>query len=66
MIKNKIKVLRAERNWTQEELANELQVSRQEIIAIEGYRYNPSLKIAFKFSELFEKPIEEIFTWEKE
>lgn len=60
-MKNKIKVLRAERNMTQAELAIEVQVSRQTINAIETGKFDPSLPLAFKISRLFELPIETIF-----
>jgi putative transcriptional regulator len=65
-MKNKLKVLRAERDWTQEDLAQQLGVSRQAIIAIEKEKYDPSLSLAFKMAQLFGKPIEEIFHNEKE
>ena len=60
-MKNRIKVLRAERNMTQEDLANEVQVSRQTINAIEKEKFDPSLPLAFKISKLFELAIEDIF-----
>jgi putative transcriptional regulator len=60
-MKNKLKVLRAERDWTQEDLAQQLGVSRQAIIAIEKEKYDPSLSLAFKMSQLFKRPIEDIF-----
>ena len=63
-MKNRIKVLRAERNMTQEELAVEVQVSRQTINAIEKGKFDPSLPLAFKISRLFELPIENIFQYE--
>lgn len=59
---NRLRVLRAERNWTQEDLAGRLGVSRQTVNAIETGRYDPSLPLAFKIGELFEKKIEEIFS----
>jgi putative transcriptional regulator len=58
---NKLRVLRAERDWTQEDLAQRLGVSRQAIIAIEKGKYDPSLSLAFKMSRLFTLPIEAIF-----
>jgi putative transcriptional regulator len=60
-VKNKLRVLRAERNWSQAKLAEELQVSRQTINAIETGKYDPSLPLAFKMSQLFKIPIEAIF-----
>jgi putative transcriptional regulator len=60
-MKNKLRVLRAERKWSQAELAELAGVSRQTINAIETEKYDPSLPLAFKFSFLFGQPIEEIF-----
>lgn len=60
-MKNRLKVLRAERDWTQAELAEALEVSRQTVNAIETGKYDPSLPLAFKISRLFEMPIEDIF-----
>lgn len=60
-MKNRLKVLRAERDWTQADLADALEVSRQTVNAIETGKYDPSLPLAFKLSRLFGKPIEEIF-----
>jgi len=60
-LKNRLKVLRAERDWTQAELANRLEVSRQTINAIEKEKFDPSLPLAFKISRLFKMSIEEIF-----
>lgn len=60
-MENRLKVLRAERNWSQGELADQLGVSRQTINAIETGKYDPSLPLAFKVSALFDLPIEEIF-----
>ena len=60
-MKNKIKVLRAERNMTQADLAIVVEVSRQTINAIETGKFDPSLPLAFKISRLFELPIESIF-----
>lgn len=61
LMKNRIKVLRAERNMTQADLAAEVRVSRQTINAIEKEKFDPSLPLAFKISRLFELPIEDIF-----
>jgi putative transcriptional regulator len=60
-VKNRLKVLRAERDWSQARLAQELGVSRQTINAIETGKYDPSLPLAFKFAQLFNLSIEEIF-----
>jgi putative transcriptional regulator len=60
-MKNRIKVLRAEHNMTQEDLANEVQVSRQTINAVETGKFDPSLSLAFKISRLFKLDIETIF-----
>lgn len=60
-MKNRLKVLRAERDWTQADLATALEVSRQTVNAIENGKYDPSLPLAFKIAKLFEKQIEEIF-----
>ena len=60
-MKNRLKVLRAERDWTQADLADQLQVTRQTINAIEKGKYDPSLPLAFKLAALFGMPIEAIF-----
>ena len=60
-MKNRLKVLRAERDWTQAELASQLGVSRQTVNAIEKGKYDPSLPLAFKCARLFGLMIEEIF-----
>ena len=60
-MKNRLKVLRAERDWTQAKLAEELDVSRQTINAIEKGKFAPSLPLAFKAARLFEMLIEDIF-----
>lgn len=60
-MKNRLKVLRAERNWTQADLAEKLEVSRQTINAIEKEKFDPSLPLAFKAARLFDMPIEDIF-----
>jgi putative transcriptional regulator len=61
-MKNRLRVLRAERGWSQQDLAERLEVSRQSVNAIETGRYDPSLPLAFRISDLFELPIESIFT----
>ena len=58
---NRLKVLRAERNWSQADLALRLDVSRQSVNAIETGKYDPSLPLAFRISRLFGQPIEAIF-----
>lgn len=58
---NRLKVLRAERNWSQQDLATRLEVSRQSVNAIETGRYDPSLPLAFKIADLFALTIEQIF-----
>jgi putative transcriptional regulator len=60
-MKNCLKVLRSERDWTQAQLANELEVSRQTVNAIEKGKFDPSLPLAFKAARLFGLSIEEIF-----
>ena len=60
-MRNRLKVLRAERDWSQQDLAQRLAVSRQSVNAIETGKYDPSLPLAFRIAELFERPIEEIF-----
>lgn len=60
-MKNRLKVLRAERDWTQADLAEKLDVSRQTINALEKGKYDPSLPLAFKIARLFELKIEDIF-----
>ncbi len=65
-MKNRLKVLRAERDWTQAELAQQLEVSRQTINAIEKGNFDPSLPLAFKAAQLFNMAIEEIFQGEVE
>ena len=60
-MKNRLKVLRAERDWTQARLAEELDVSRQTVNAIEKGKFDPSLTLAFKISRVFALRIEEIF-----
>ena len=60
-MKNRLKVLRAERDWTQAQLADQLDVSRQTINAIEKGKFDPSLPLAFKAARLFGMAIEDIF-----
>ena len=63
-MKNRLKVLRAERDWSQGELATRLGVSRQSVNAIETGKYDPSLPLAFKIARVFDLPIEAIFEHE--
>ena len=60
-MKNRLKVLRAERGWSQADLADRLEVSRQSINAIETGKYDPSLPLAFKIARIFDLQIEQIF-----
>jgi len=60
-VRNRLRVLRAERGWSQAELAARLAVSRQTVNAIETEKYDPSLPLAFRISAIFEMPIEAIF-----
>ncbi len=60
-MKNRLKVLRAERDWTQARLAHELEVSRQTVNAIETGKFDPSLPLAFRIARLFDMSIEAIF-----
>ena len=64
-MKNRLKVLRAERDWTQAELADRLEVSRQTVNAIEKGKFDPSLPLAFRAARLFGLTIEEIFSDEE-
>ena len=61
-MKNRLKVLRAERDWSQQDLADRLEVSRQSVNAIEKGRYDPSLPLAFRIAEVFDLAIEDIFS----
>ena len=61
MICNIIKVLRAERDWTQADLAEKVGISRQAVISIEKYKYTPSLELAFKIAEAFGVPLDQVF-----
>lgn len=60
-MRNRIRVLRAEREWSQAEVADRLGIARQTVNALETGKYAPSLPLAFKISKLFAKPVEEIF-----
>ncbi|HVK80058.1 MAG TPA: helix-turn-helix transcriptional regulator [Verrucomicrobiae bacterium] len=61
-MRNRLKVLRAERDWSQADLADKLEVSRQSVNAIETGKYDPSLPLAFKIAAIFGLPIEQIFS----
>jgi len=61
-VKNRLKVLRAERDWSQADLAERLGISRQSVNAIETGKYDPSLPLAFRIARLFDQPVEQIFT----
>jgi len=63
-VKNRLRVLRAERGWSQADLAERLEVSRQSVNAIETGKYDPSLPLAFRIARLFGLPIEAIFSGE--
>ena len=60
-MENRLRVLRAQRNWSQQDLAERIEVSRQSVNAIETGKYDPSLPLAFRIAELFELAIEEVF-----
>lgn len=60
-MKNRLKVLRAERDWSQQDLAQRLDISRQSVNAIETGRHEPSLPLAFRIADLFGLPIESVF-----
>ena len=61
-VNNRLRILRAERQWSQQDLADRLEVSRQSVNAIETGKYDPSLPLAFRISRLFALPIESIFS----
>jgi putative transcriptional regulator len=63
-MKTRLRVLRAEKNWTQAQLAEMVGVSRQAIIAVENGKYDPALPLAFKLARAFGKTVEEVFVWE--
>ncbi len=65
-MKNRLRELRAAKAWSQADLADKLDVSRQTVNAIETEKYDPSLPLAFKIAKLFKKPIEEIFELDEE
>jgi putative transcriptional regulator len=65
-MRNRIRVLRAERDWTQAQLADVIGVSRQAIIAVENSKYEPALPLAFRIARAFGKKVEEVFLWDDE
>jgi len=65
-VKNKIKVLRAERDWTQADLAERVGISRQAVISIEKYKYAPSLELAFQIAKAFGVDLTTVFNLEEE
>ena len=66
MIQNRIKVLRAERDWTQADLAGKVGISRQAVISIEKYKYTPSLELAFKIANVFDVSINKVFEYKED
>jgi putative transcriptional regulator len=64
-MKNRIRVLRAEKDWTQAQLAEQIGVSRQAVIAVENGKYDPALPLAFKIARAFAKNVEEVFLWDE-
>ena len=65
MIQNRIKIMRAERDWTQADLAEKAGISRQAVISIEKYKYTPSLELAFKIAKVFNVSINEVFEYKE-
>jgi putative transcriptional regulator len=63
-MKNRLRVLRAEKNWTQAELAGMVGISRQAVIAVENGKYDPALPLAFRLARAFGRNVEEVFVWE--
>jgi len=66
VVKNRIKVLRAERDWTQADLAERVGISRQAVISIEKYKYTPSLELAFNLAKAFDVEVTDVFRLEEE
>ncbi|WP_346935927.1 helix-turn-helix transcriptional regulator [Clostridium sp.] len=66
MIQNRIKVLRAEHDWTQADLAEKVGISRQAVISIEKYKYTPSLELAFKIAKVFNISINKVFEYKED
>ena len=65
-MKNRLEELRTMKHWTQQELADRVEVSRQTIISLEGGRYNPSILLAFRLAHLFSVKIEDLFLYSEE
>jgi putative transcriptional regulator len=65
-MKNRLRVLRAEKNWTQAELAGMVGISRQAVIAVENGKYDPALPLAFRLARAFGKNVEDVFVWEED
>jgi putative transcriptional regulator len=65
-VKNRLAELRNANDWTQQELADRAEVSRQTIISLEGGRYNPSILLAFRLARLFEVQIEDLFVYSED
>ncbi len=63
-MKNRMRVLRAEKDWTQAQLAARIGVSRQAVVAVENGKYHPALPLAFKIARAFGKTVEEVFLWD--
>jgi putative transcriptional regulator len=63
-MKNRMRVLRAEKDWTQAQLANIIGVSRQAIVAVENGKYEPALPLAFKIARAFGSNVEDVFLWQ--
>ncbi|WP_024622375.1 helix-turn-helix transcriptional regulator [Metaclostridioides mangenotii] len=66
MVHNRIKVLRAERDWTQADLAEKVGISRQAVISIEKYKYTPSLELAYKIANVFDVSINIVFKYKED
>lgn len=63
VLENRLSVLRAEKKWTQQDVADKIGISRQTIISVENNKYTPSLILAFEIANLFEKNVNEIFSY---
>jgi putative transcriptional regulator len=65
-MKNRMRVLRAERDWTQAQFAAMVGISRQVVVAVENGKYEPALPLAFRIARAFGKNVEDVFSWENE